>query len=75
MQQILPVTLLFTTPLRKATVRIPCQELERITELKCSRRIGDAAVALIKAGADATKRDSMGQLALDLAPDKEVCLS
>lgn len=34
---------------------------------------GDAAVALLKAGAEVDKRDSDGQLALDLAPDKEVC--
>lgn len=35
---------------------------------------GDAAVALLKAGAEADKRDADGQLALDLAPDKEVRL-
>ncbi|KAI0599302.1 ankyrin repeat-containing domain protein [Biscogniauxia sp. FL1348] len=34
--------------------------------------IGDAAVALLKAGAETDKRDSDGYLALDLAPDKEV---
>lgn len=34
--------------------------------------IGDTAVALLKAGADFDKKDSNGQLALDLAPDKEV---
>jgi hypothetical protein len=33
---------------------------------------GDAAVALLKAGADATKRDGDGSLAIDLAPDNEV---
>ncbi|KAI1243719.1 hypothetical protein MGN70_013585 [Eutypa lata] len=33
---------------------------------------GDAAVALLKAGAEIDKRDSDGQLPLDLAPDKEV---
>ncbi|KEZ41826.1 hypothetical protein SAPIO_CDS6823 [Scedosporium apiospermum] len=33
---------------------------------------GDAAVALLKAGADASKRDNDGMLAIDLAPDKEV---
>ncbi|RYP88861.1 hypothetical protein DL770_004559 [Monosporascus sp. CRB-9-2] len=33
---------------------------------------GDVAVALLKAGAETDKRDSDGQLALDLAPDKEV---
>jgi 26S proteasome non-ATPase regulatory subunit 10 len=31
-------------------------------------------VALLKAGAEVDKRDADGQLALDLAPDKEVCL-
>ena len=35
--------------------------------------LGDAAVALLKAGAEIDKRDSDGQLALNLAPDKEVC--
>ena len=34
---------------------------------------GDVAVALLRAGAETDKRDSDGQLALDLAPDKEVC--
>ncbi|KAI1630983.1 ankyrin repeat-containing domain protein [Biscogniauxia mediterranea] len=34
--------------------------------------IGDAAVALLKAGAESDKRNSDGYLALDLAPDKEV---
>lgn len=34
--------------------------------------VGDAAVALLKAGADASKRDNDGMLAIDLAPDKEV---
>ncbi|KAF0318770.1 hypothetical protein GQ607_014057 [Colletotrichum asianum] len=33
---------------------------------------GDAAVALLKAGADYGKKDQDGCLALDLAPDKEV---
>lgn len=33
---------------------------------------GDAAVALLKAGVEADKRDLEGKLALDLAPDKEV---
>lgn len=33
---------------------------------------GDAAVALLKAGAETDKRDLDGNLALDLAPDKEV---
>ncbi|KAI5864980.1 ankyrin repeat-containing domain protein [Durotheca rogersii] len=36
------------------------------------RHVGDTAVALLKAGAEADKRDSDGYLALDLAPDKEV---
>ncbi|KAM9881691.1 hypothetical protein VDGL01_04312 [Verticillium dahliae] len=34
---------------------------------------GDTAVALLKAGADVSKRDMEGNLALDLAPDNEVC--
>ena len=34
--------------------------------------IGDAAVALLKAGAEIDKKDVDGNLALDLAPDKEV---
>jgi 26S proteasome non-ATPase regulatory subunit 10 len=34
---------------------------------------GDAAVALLKAGAEMDKKDGDGMLALDLAPDKEVC--
>ncbi|EEY18978.1 ankyrin repeat-containing protein [Verticillium alfalfae VaMs.102] len=33
---------------------------------------GDTAVALLKAGADVSKRDMEGNLALDLAPDNEV---
>lgn len=33
---------------------------------------GDAAVTLLKEGADTSKRDSDGFLAIDLAPDKEV---
>ena len=37
-------------------------------------RVGDAAVTLLKAGADSTKRDGEGLLAIDLAPDKEVRL-
>lgn len=32
-------------------------------------------MALLKAGAEIDKRDSDGQLPLDLAPDKEVCCS
>ncbi|GKT63712.1 ankyrin repeat-containing protein [Colletotrichum tofieldiae] len=34
---------------------------------------GDTAMALLKAGAEPDKRDNDGYLALDLAPDKEVC--
>lgn len=33
---------------------------------------GDAAVQLLKAGAEADKRDSAGLLAIDLAPDVKV---
>jgi hypothetical protein len=37
--------------------------------------VGDTAVALIKAGAETDKKDLDGQLALDLAPDRDVCLT
>lgn len=33
---------------------------------------GDAAIQLLKAGAEADKRDSDGRLAIDLAPDTKV---
>jgi 26S proteasome non-ATPase regulatory subunit 10 len=33
---------------------------------------GDAAIQLLKAGADPEKRDSNGNLAIDLAPDSKV---
>lgn len=33
---------------------------------------GDAAIHLLKAGAEADKRDSDGHLAIDLAPDTKV---
>lgn len=33
---------------------------------------GDAAVVLLKAGAETDKKDSTGALALDLAPDAKV---
>lgn len=33
---------------------------------------GDAAIQLLKAGAEADKRDSDGNLAIDLAPDSKV---
>ena len=34
---------------------------------------GDAALVLLKAGAETDKRDVDGHLAIDLAPDKKVC--
>lgn len=34
---------------------------------------GDTAVALLKAGAEMDKKDSEGKLALELAPDAQVC--
>ena len=34
---------------------------------------GDAAIFLLKAGAEADKRDSSGLLAIDLVPDTKVC--
>lgn len=37
--------------------------------------LGDTAVALLKAGAEADKQDTEGHTALDLAPDKEVRLA
>jgi 26S proteasome non-ATPase regulatory subunit 10 len=36
--------------------------------------LGDTAVALLKAGAETDKRDADGYLAIDLAPDKQVCI-
>ena len=36
---------------------------------------GDTAVALLKAGAETDKKDADGMLALDLAPDRDVCLT
>lgn len=36
---------------------------------------GDAAILLLKAGAEADKRDSTGSLAIDLAPDSKVIFS
>ncbi|KAG9239460.1 hypothetical protein BJ875DRAFT_448158, partial [Amylocarpus encephaloides] len=36
------------------------------------RRIGDTAVALLKAGAATDKKDNDGMLAVDLAPDTQV---
>ena len=35
---------------------------------------GDAAITLLKAGAEADKRDSNGVLAIDMAPDSKVRL-
>lgn len=35
---------------------------------------GDAAVALLKAGAETDKRDGEGRLAVDMAPDMKVGL-
>lgn len=35
---------------------------------------GDAAILLLKAGAEPDKRDSTGNLAIDLAPDKKVTI-
>lgn len=37
-------------------------------------RIGDTAVALLKAGAETDKKDVDGHLALELAPDSQVGL-
>lgn len=35
---------------------------------------GDAAIMLLKAGAETDKRDSGGCLAIELAPDVKVCI-
>jgi hypothetical protein len=45
----------------------------RVDAYFCSQ--GDTAVALLRAGADATTKDKEGLLAIDLAPDKEVRIS
>lgn len=34
---------------------------------------GDAAILLLKSGAEAEKRDSDGKLAIELVPDDKVC--
>jgi 26S proteasome non-ATPase regulatory subunit 10 len=49
-----------------------CHRRQKATNL-CSP--GDTAVALLKEGADFTLKNSADELALDLAPDKEVCIS
>jgi hypothetical protein len=36
---------------------------------------GEAALVLLRAGADATKRDGDGRLAIDLAPDSKVIIA
>jgi 26S proteasome non-ATPase regulatory subunit 10 len=36
---------------------------------------GEAALVLLRAGADATKRDGDGKLAIDLAPDSKVIIA
>lgn len=51
-------------PLTKPVIWLPANPV----------RAGDAAVTLLKAGADSTKRDRDGLLAIDLAPDREVGL-
>ena len=38
-------------------------------------RTGDTALELLRAGADTSKKDVDGFLALELAPDKEVCVA
>lgn len=35
---------------------------------------GDAAITLLKAGAETDKRDSDGRLAIEMAPDGKVCI-
>lgn len=61
----------YTMPLPRATVRPLLREWMIRTHTN-SVGTGDAAVTLLKAGADNTKRDGDGILAIDLAPDREV---
>ena len=56
------------TQLRRDTVGIiPLDHL-----ISTKQDVGDTAVALLKAGAATDKKDADGNLALDLAPDREV---
>jgi hypothetical protein len=73
MPQILPDIQHCITPSQKVMVSYEAAPWTRIllTRLLDSF-VGDAAVALLKAGVDTTKQDGDGYLALDLAPDKEV---
>ena len=65
-----PATLHFTT------VRASRPTMSRSVELLMAKAIseghGDAAVAVLKAGAETTKRDVDGHLAIELAPDSKV---
>lgn len=51
--------------------RVGMLDLDGLTNIS---GLGETAVALLKAGIEADKRDTEGHVALDLAPDKEVCL-
>jgi hypothetical protein len=58
-------------PSPKASVRTAAQLRRSPSTHKAL--IGDTAVALLKEGADFTLKTTEEELALDLAPDKEVC--
>jgi len=62
-------TPLCTMQLPKVMVNIPSRRIDRIFTATPS---GDAAIALLKAGAETEIRDLDGRLALELAPDKQV---
>jgi 26S proteasome non-ATPase regulatory subunit 10 len=53
---------------------IDATDIDSLTALHhaISEGHGDAAILLMKAGADLEKRDSDGNLAIDLAPDSKV---
>lgn len=72
MPQTALATRLFTTLLRKDTVSLIFPSLPVKGHGSHPFLIGDAALALLQAGADKDLRDMEGHLALDLAPDTEV---
>jgi len=69
MQRMSRGTPLCTMQLPKVMVNIPLCRIDRIFMLV---PLGDAAIALLKAGAGTDIRDLEGRLALELAPDKQV---
>ena len=58
---------------RAARRRKTAMDRAHRTDAACRWPLGDLAVALLKEGADFGLKNSDGELALDLAPDKEVC--